>query len=174
MYINPRLISEDKNKEGVYHKSDKGAIYIFFNQLGGEKLRLDIFNGKKIADVEEFKNYNIISCSDKYNPKSKVTTYYLSPKKEYYIDTTGITYKTSSIYVYIDRNGDYRSFADDTKKDIDHVIRSIKFYKDMLKRAEKSELECLRADIGYYEKYIEKEEKKLNRLNKILSKGGIL
>ena len=84
MYINPRLISEDKNKEGVYHKSDKGAIYMFFNQLKGENLRLDIFNNKKIADVEEFKNYNIISCSDKYNPKSKVTTYYLSPQKEYY------------------------------------------------------------------------------------------
>lgn len=173
MYINPKLISEDKNKEGVYHKSSKGAIYMFFNQLCGEKLRLDIYNGKKISDVEEFKNYNIISCSDKYNPKSKVTTYYLSPKKKYYTDTTGITYKTSSIYVYVDRNGDYRSFADDTKKDIDNVICSIRFYKDRLKRAEKSQLECLRADVGYLKKCIEQEEKELKRLNKILSRGGI-
>ncbi|MEG0235878.1 MAG: hypothetical protein RSB77_05385 [Bacilli bacterium] len=168
MNINPRLISEDKNKEGVYHKSNTGAIYIFYNQLGGEKLRLDIYESKKITDVEEFKNYNIISCSDKYNPKSKVTTYYISPKKEYYTDTTGTTYKTTSINVLVDENGDYRSLSDYTKKHLD-------FYDEMLDRKKKELKKVLKlkkeTDIERCEETIKRYEKTVSKLKKELSRG---
>lgn len=171
MYINPKLISEDKNKEGVYHKSAKGAIYMFFNQLGGEKLRLDIYNSKKISDVEEFKNYNIISCSDEYNPKSKVTTYYLSPKKKYYTDTTGITYKTTSICVYVDRNGDYRSFADDTKRDLDYAKKSLEDFQNKLEKSMKTQDEFNKRNIEFYKKMITHYEKYIVKLKKRLSRG---
>ncbi|SCJ53498.1 Uncharacterised protein [uncultured Clostridium sp.] len=167
MCINPKLISKDKNKEGVYHKSDKGAIYMFFNQLGGEKLRLDIYDGKKISDVEEFKNYNIISCSDKYNPKSKVTTYYLSPKKEYYTDTTGVTYRTTSVNVFIDEYGDYRTFSDYTKKHLDSYTKWLDREKERLKKALKlkneTDIERCQERIKNYEKIIAKYKKDLSR-----------
>jgi hypothetical protein len=168
MYINPRLISEDKNKEGVYHKSDRGAIYIFYKQLCGEKLRLDIFNGKTISDVEEFKNYNIISSSYKYNRKSEVTTYYLSPKKEYYTDTTGTTYKTTSINILVDKNGDYRSLSDYTKEHLDSYNRWLDREKERLKEALKLNKEI---DIERCKKNIKGYEKVIIKLKKDLSRG---
>ena len=49
---------------------------------------------------------------------------------EHYTDTTGASYKTSSIHVYTDRDGNYRSFSDDTKKHIEHCERSIEMSRE--------------------------------------------
>lgn len=165
MFINPKLISKDKSKEGVYQQSDKGAIYIFYKEKQGDKIRLDIFNGKKISDINEFKDYNIIDCSDKYNPKDKRTTYYIKPKQEYYTDTLGTTYKTSSICVYIDKNGNYRSFSDDTKNHIECMEKMLILQKRELKTCSDEKR------IDYYKKQILHSEKMINKYKKELSRG---
>lgn len=161
-------------REGIFQKSITGARYIFYKQKGGNQIRLDVFDSKKLSDVEEFENYDIVECSDEYSPNSEVTKYYLLPKKEeikYYTDSTGITYKTSSMYVFTDLNGNYRSFSDYTKDDIERVQRDLSFYKKQLERALNSTFGDESKSIENYKKIIAKDEKRLIKLNKNLSRG---
>ena len=39
------------------------------------------------------------------------------------------------MYVYTDMNGNYRSFSDGTKYQIEHVQKQLSFYKKQLERA---------------------------------------
>lgn len=161
-------------REGIFQKSVTGARYIFYKQIGGNSIRLDVFDSKKISDVEEFKNYDIVECSDEYSPNSEVTKYYILPKKgeiKYYTDSTGITYKTSSMYVYTDKKGNYRSFSDDTKYNIERCQRNLKLLKKQLERALKSTFGDESKSIELYNKLIVDNEKRLIKLNKELSKG---
>lgn len=161
-------------REGIFQKSITGARYIFYKQKGGNQIRLDVFDSKKLSDVEEFENYDIVECSDEYSPNSEVTKYYLLPKKgeiKYYTDSTGITYKTSSMYVFTDLNGNYRSFSDYIKDDIERVQRDLSFYKKQLERALNSTFGDESKSIENYKKIIAKDEKRLIKLNKNLSRG---
>ena len=96
--------------EGILQKVGD-VEYIFYKQLGGNMLRVDICNGD-ITNIDEYKSYTVV---DSYLNGDRMT-YYIKPLKDTYTDTTGVSYKTSSIYVYTDNNGNYRTFSDDTKK----------------------------------------------------------
>lgn len=175
-HMNRKINYSNKNKEGCLQESSTGARYIFYKQLGGNMIRLDVFDSKKISDVEEFKNYDIVESSDEYSPNSETTKYYLLPKKKeqkYYTDSTGTTYKTTSMYVYTDREGNYRSFADDTKKHIETTQRSLESSKKLLNRALNSPFGDNTKDIELYRGWVAYDEKMLAKLNKELSRGGI-
>ena len=108
--------------------------YTYYKQLGGDMIRLDIFKGD-ISDLEEYKDYEIL---DNYLNGDR-TTYYIKPhlkKKDLYTDTTGVTYKTSSMYVYTDENGNYRTFSDDTKKHLEHEEKNLAFTLECIEKAE--------------------------------------
>lgn len=174
--MNNKINSKNRNKEGYLQESETGARYIFYKQLGGNMIRLDVFDSKKISDVEEFKNYDIVESSDEYSPNSETTKYYLLPKKKeqkYYTDSTGTTYKTTSMYVYTDREGNYRSFADDTKRDIERIENRLDFWKRRLNEVLNSPLGDNSKDIGLYKGWVVGYEKRLVKLNKELSRGGI-
>lgn len=174
--MNNKINSKNRNKEGYLQESETGARYIFYKQLGGNMIRLDVFDSKKISDIEEFKNYDIVESSDEYNSNSEVTKYYLLPKKKeqkYYTDSTGTTYKTTSMYVYTDREGNYRSFADDTKIDIERTQNSLAFWKRKLNEVLNSPLGDNSKDIELYKGWVVGYEKRLVKLNKELSRGGI-
>ena len=143
--------------------------FIFYNQLGGDMKRVDVFKGYEISDIEEYKEYEII---DSY-PNGARTTYYIKPslkKKEVYTDTTGVTYKTSSMYVYTDKNGNYRTFSDDTRKHLEHEEKSLSFYKEMLER-EINSLNPNQKDIDRYKRWIKDSEKHIEKYKKDLMKG---
>lgn len=172
--MNNKINSKNRNQEGYLQESTTGARYIFYKQLGGNMIRLDVFDSKKISDVEEFKNYDIVESSDEYSPNSETTKYYLRPKKKeqkYYTDSIGTTYKTSSMYVFTDNDGNYRTFSDYTKKHIETTQRSLESSKKMLNRALNSPFVDNTKDIELYRGWIAYDEKMLAKLNKELSRG---
>ncbi|WP_195336951.1 hypothetical protein [Paraclostridium bifermentans] len=174
--MNRKVNYKNRNKEGCLQESATGARYIFYKQLGGNMIRLDVFDSKKISDVEEFRNYDIVESSEEYSPDSETTKYYLLPKKKeqkYYTDSTGTTYKTSSMYVYSDMEGNYRSFADDTKRHIETTQMSLESSKKLLNRALNSPFGDNTKDIELYKGWVASSEKRLVNLNKELSRGGI-
>lgn len=175
-HMNRKVNYSNKNKEGCLQESATGARYIFYKQLGGNMIRLDVFDSKKISDVEEFKNYDIVESSDEYSPNSETTKYYLRPKKKeqkYYTDSVGTTYKTSSMYVFTDNDGNYRTFSDYTKKHIETTQRSLESSKKLLNRALNSPFRDNPKDIDLYKGWVAGYEKRLVKLNKELSRGGI-
>lgn len=172
--MNNKINSKNRNKEGYLQESTTGARYIFYKQLGGNMIRLDVFDSKKISDVEEFKNYDIVESSDEYSPNSETTKYYLRPKKKeqkYYTDSTGTTYKTSSMYVFTDNDGNYRTFSDYTKKHIETTQRSLESSKKLLNRALNSPFGDNTKDIELYRGWVAYDEKMIAKLNKELSRG---
>lgn len=172
--MNNKINSKNRNKEGYLQESTTGARYIFYKQLGGNMIRLDVFDSKKISDVEEFKNYNIVESSDEYNPNSEITKYYLLPKKKeqkYYTDSTGTTYKTSSMYVFTDNEGNYRTFSDYTKKHVESTQSNLDFWKKKLNKALNFPFGDQSKEIEFCRGFIEQNEKRLVKLNKDLSRG---
>ena len=142
--------------------------YTYYKQLGGDMIRCDIFKGYEISDIEEYKEYEII---DSY-PNGNRTTYYIKPslkKKEVYTDTTGVTYKTSSMYVYTDKNGSYRTFSDDTRKHLEHEEKSLAFTLKLIEKAE-----ILGEDqhtLSMYRRWKSDSEKRIEKYKKDLMKG---
>ena len=93
---------------------------------------------------------------------------------EHYTDTTGASYKTSSIHVYTDKDGNYRSFSDDTKKHIEHCERSIEMNKKLIEIEQNSQFRTQQEkdkNIALYRKWIVMDEKLLERHKKWLMKG---
>ena len=93
-------------------------------------------------------------------------------QEEIYTDSTGITYKKSSIYVYTDKDGKLRSFSDDTKREIKYHEESIETYKEWIDNLlnspygeDKSNL------VNMYRKWISDSEKRLVKLYKDLQRG---
>lgn len=173
-HMNRKINYSNKNKEGCLQESATGARYIFYKQLGGNMIRLDVFDSKKISDVEEFKNYDIVESSDEYSPNSETTKYYIRPKKKeqkYYTDSTGTTYKTSSMYVFTDNNGNYRTFSDYTKKHIESTQSNLDFWKKRLNKALNSPFGDESKEIELCRGFIAHNEKRLVNLNKDLSRG---
>lgn len=142
--------------------------YTYYKQLGGDMIRLDIFKGD-ISDLEEYKDYEIL---DNYLNGDR-TTYYIKPKAkkeiETYTDTTGIAYKTSSIFVYTDRDGNYRTFSDDTKKHLEHEERRLASTLECIEKAE-----ILGADqneLAMYRRWKADSEKLIAKYKKDLMRG---
>ena len=154
--------------EGM-RKKVGGVEFIYYKQLGGDMIRLDIFKGD-ISHLEEYKDYEIL---DNYLNGDK-TTYYIKPKAkkeiETYTDTTGITYKTSSIFVYTDRDGKYRTFSDDTRRHLEHHERSLTRNKEYLEK-EINSLNPNQKDIDRYKRWIKDDEKHIEKYKKDLMKG---
>lgn len=143
--------------------------YTYYKQLGGDMIRCDIFKGD-ISHLEEYKDYEIL---DNYLNGDK-TTYYIKPKAkkgiETYTDTTGITYKTSSIFVYTDRDGKYRTFSDDTRKHLEHHEKNLLLHKELLEK----EINSLNPNQKYIDRYkiwIKDDEKHIEKYKKDLMKG---
>lgn len=93
---------------------------------------------------------------------------------EHYTDTTGASYKTSSIHVYTDKDGNYRSFSDDTKKHIERCEKSIERYKEWIEMEQNSPFRTQQEkdkNIALYRKWIAMDEKLLERHKKWLMKG---
>ena len=142
--------------------------YTYYKQLGGDMIRLDIFKGD-ISDLEEYKDYEIL---DNYLNGDR-TTYYIKPKAkkeiETYTDTTGITYKTSSIFVYTDRDGNYRTFSDDTRKHLEHEEKSLAFTLECIEKAEI--LGAGQNELAMYRRWKADSEKRIAKYKKDLMKG---
>lgn len=142
--------------------------YTCYKQLGGDMIRLDIFKGD-ISDLEEYKDYEIL---DNYLNGDR-TTYYIKPKAkkeiETYTDTTGITYKTSSIFVYTDRDGNYRTFSDDTRKHLEHEEKSLAFTLECIEKAEI--LGAGQNELAMYRRWKADSEKRIEKYKKDLMKG---
>lgn len=140
--------------------------YIFYKQLGGDMIRLDIFKGS-ISDIGEYKNYSVV---DSYSNGDRMT-YYIKPQEvETYTDVTGATYKTSSMYVYTDRNGNYRTFSDDTKRHLEAREKSLIFTKSLLEK-EQNRVNPSQKDIDMYKKWIKDDEKLIEKYKKDLMRG---
>jgi len=75
------------------------------------------------------------------------------------------------MYVFTDLNGNYRSFSDYTKDEIERVQRQLSFHKKQLERALNSTFGDESKTIELYKKFIAKDEKRLIKLNKDLSRG---
>lgn len=142
--------------------------YIFYKQLGGDMIRLDVFKGKKISDVKEYKEFDVV---DSYHNGDRIT-YYIKPsskKKDLYTDTTGITYKTSSMYVYTDENGNYRTFSDDTRKHLEHEEKSLAFTLECIEKAEM--LGADQNELAMYRRWKADSEKIIAKYKKDLMRG---
>ena len=144
--------------------------FVYYKQLGGDMIRLDIFKGD-ISHLEEYKDYEILEA---YKNGDRIT-HYLKPKPkkekvETYTDTTGITYKTSSIFVYTDRDGKYRTFSDDTRKHLEHHEKNLLLHKELLEK-EINSLNPNQKDIDRYKRWIKDSEKHIEKYKKDLMKG---
>ena len=146
--------------------------FVYYKQLGGDMIRCDIFKGN-ISDLEEYKDYEILEF---YQNGDRIT-HYLKPKAknevETYTDTTGVTYKTSSIYVYIDREGNYRTFSDDTKEHLEHNKRALTKWEGMYHQAINSPFEVLNNEknINFIKKEMDFHKKQIEKYEKDLMKG---
>ena len=142
--------------------------FIFYNQLGGDMKRVDVFKGYKITDIEEYREFEVI---DSYINKDKAT-YYIKPplkKKDAYTDTTGATYKTSSMYVYIDKNGMYRTFSDDTKKHLEYEEKRLFFALECIEKSEMVGADD--KELSMYRRWKSDSEKRIEKYKKDLMKG---
>ena len=139
--------------------------YIFYKQLGGDMLRVDICKGD-ITNIDEYKSYTVV---DSYLNGDRIT-YYIKPQKDTYTDTTGVSYKTSSIYVYTDNNGNYRTFSDDTKKHLEAREKSLMISKSLLEK-EQSKVNPNQKDIEMYKRWIKDSEKLVEKFKKDLMRG---
>ena len=63
--------------EGIVQKVGD-VEYIFYKQLGGDMIRLDVFKGKKISDVKEYKEFDVV---DSYHNGDRIT-YYIKPSSK--------------------------------------------------------------------------------------------
>ena len=154
--------------EGVLQTAN-GVDFVFYNQLGGDMKRVDVFNGYKITDINEYVDFDIVdSCLN-----GDRTTYYIKPSlknKKMYTDTTGVTYKTSSMYVYTDKNGNYRTFSDDTKNHLEKEEKRLSFACNCLEKEQCSPNQNVK-NIDMYKRWIKDSKIRIEKLKKDLMKG---